>query len=150
MATKSAAAASLPAKGRDAKIPKSAQPRNAAAPATAAKPKAAASAAAARAKAPPDLPAKAAVVSLKTLAIGMSERLEVSRKEADAAVNDVFGAVIDHLKAGDKIRIGGLGIIEIKSRPARMGRNPATGAQIQIAASRKVAFRAAKELKEAL
>jgi DNA-binding protein HU-beta len=46
--------------------------------------------------------------------------------------------------------VSGLGIIEVKDRPARMGRNPATGEAIQIAASKKVAFRAAKELKEAL
>ncbi len=54
------------------------------------------------------------------------------------------------LKNGDRIRITGLGILEVKDRPARMGRNPATGAAIQIAASKKVAFRAAKELKEAV
>ena len=44
----------------------------------------------------------------------------------------------------------GLGILQVKKRPARMGRNPATGAQIKIKASKKVAFRAAKELKEAV
>jgi DNA-binding protein HU-beta len=54
------------------------------------------------------------------------------------------------LTAGDRVRMSGLGTIEVKDRPARMGRNPATGAAIQIAASRKVAFRAAKELKEAV
>ncbi len=52
------------------------------------------------------------------------------------------------LKNGDRVRITGLGILEVKDRPARMGRNPATGAAIQIAASKKVAFRVAKELKE--
>jgi DNA-binding protein HU-beta len=46
--------------------------------------------------------------------------------------------------------MSGLGIIEVKDRPARMGRNPATGAAVQIAASKKVAFRAAKELKAAM
>ena len=44
--------------------------------------------------------------------------------------------------------LSGLGILEVKNRAARMGRNPATGEMIQIAASKKVAFRAAKELKE--
>ena len=62
----------------------------------------------------------------------------------------MFGSLVDHLKAGKRVRIGGLGIIEVKNRPARMGRNPATGQSIQIAASKKVAFRAAKELKDAL
>jgi DNA-binding protein HU-beta len=46
--------------------------------------------------------------------------------------------------------MSGLGIIEVKDRPARMGRNPATGEPIQIKASKKVAFRPAKELKEAV
>jgi DNA-binding protein HU-beta len=54
------------------------------------------------------------------------------------------------LKNGDRVRMSGLGIIEVKDRPAHMGRNPATGAEVQIAASKKVAFRAAKELKEAV
>ena len=51
---------------------------------------------------------------------------------------------------GDRIRIGGLGILQVRKRAARMGRNPATGEAIQIKASKKVAFRAAKELKEAI
>ena len=49
-----------------------------------------------------------------------------------------------------RIRIGGLGILQVRKRAARMGRNPATGEQIQIKASKKVAFRASKELKEAI
>ena len=55
-----------------------------------------------------------------------------------------------HLKKGDRIRIAGLGILQVRKRPARMGRNPATGEQIKIKASKKVAFRAAKDLKEAI
>ena len=57
---------------------------------------------------------------------------------------------LKHLKKGDRIRIGGLGILVVRKRAARMGRNPATGEPIQIKASKKVAFRAAKELKEAV
>jgi DNA-binding protein HU-beta len=51
---------------------------------------------------------------------------------------------------GDRIRIGGLGTLEVRQREARTGRNPATGETMQIAASKKVAFRPAKELKEAV
>jgi DNA-binding protein HU-beta len=58
--------------------------------------------------------------------------------------------ITNYLKKGARIRIGGLGILQVKKRPARMGRNPATGEQIKIKASKKVAFRAAKELKEAV
>ena len=53
-----------------------------------------------------------------------------------------------HLKKGARIRIGGLGVLQVRKRPARMGRNPATGEAIKIKASKKIAFRAAKELKE--
>ncbi|MBI0534451.1 HU family DNA-binding protein [Roseomonas sp. KE2513] len=94
--------------------------------------------------------AAAAVVSLKQLAAGLAETHEMPKKQAETLVNDFVQSLADHLKAGDKIRINGLGILEVKSRPARMGRNPATGQQIEIAASKKIAFRPAKELKEAV
>jgi DNA-binding protein HU-beta len=103
-------------------------------------------------KAPP-APVKAApptTVTLKHLAAGLVERSEMGKKEADTLVNGVFSQLVDHLKAGERVRIGGLGIIEVKDRPARMGRNPATGEAIQIKASKKIAFRAAKELKDAI
>jgi DNA-binding protein HU-beta len=58
--------------------------------------------------------------------------------------------IVKHLKKGDRIRIGGLGILQVRKRAARLGRNPATGESIKIKASKKVAFRAAKELKEAV
>jgi DNA-binding protein HU-beta len=51
---------------------------------------------------------------------------------------------------GDKIRMSGIGILEVKNRQARMGRNPQTGGAIKIAASKKITFRASKELKEAV
>jgi DNA-binding protein HU-beta len=56
----------------------------------------------------------------------------------------------EYLKKGDKIRLTGLGILQVRKRAARMGRNPATGEAIKIKASKKVAFRPAKELKEAV
>ena len=55
-----------------------------------------------------------------------------------------------HLKKGNKVRVTGLGIFQVRARPARMGRNPATGEAIKIKASKKVAFRVAKDLKEAI
>ncbi len=58
--------------------------------------------------------------------------------------------ITKHLKKGERIRIVGLGILQVRKRAARMGRNPATGEAIHIKASKKVAFRAAKELKEAV
>ena len=58
--------------------------------------------------------------------------------------------ITKHLKKGERIRIVGLGILQVRKRAARMGRNPATGEPIKIKASKKVAFRAAKDLKEAI
>ena len=98
-------------------------------------------------------PVKAAaspVITLKHLAAGFGERHDLPRKQAETMLTELFGTVVGHLKEGERVRIGGLGIIEVKNRPARMGRNPATGEAIQIKASKKVAFRAAKELKDAI
>ena len=89
-------------------------------------------------------------IFLKDLAAGIAERHGLAKKQADTLIADLFSRMVDHLKAGERLRIGGLGIIEVKDRAARMGRNPATGEAIQIKASRKVAFRAAKELKDAI
>ncbi len=95
-------------------------------------------------------PATPATITLKQLSAAMAERSGMAKKETEGLITDMFGDVVDHLKAGERVRIGGLGIIEVKNRPARMGRNPATGEAIQIKASKKIAFRAAKELKEAI
>ena len=89
-------------------------------------------------------------VTTKHMAAALAEQQDMSKKQADALLADVFGMVVDHLRNGDRVRISGVGIIEVKDRPARMGRNPATGEAIPIKASRKVAFRAAKELKESI
>jgi DNA-binding protein HU-beta len=55
-----------------------------------------------------------------------------------------------HLKKGARLRLTGLGILQVRHRAARMGRNPATGEAIRIKASRKIAFRPAKELKDSI
>jgi DNA-binding protein HU-beta len=69
---------------------------------------------------------------------------------AEALLLSMVERVTQHLRQGDRIRIGGLGTLEVRKREARTGRNPATGETLQIAASKKVAFRPAKELKEAV
>ena len=91
-----------------------------------------------------------ATVTLKHLAANLADSHEMSKKQTEAVLGDLVGLVTKHLKKGDRIRIGGLGILQVRKRAARMGRNPATGEPIQIKASKKVAFRAAKELKEAV
>jgi len=95
-------------------------------------------------------PATPTTVTLKHLAAALAEQHEMSKKQAETVLTDLVGNIVKHLKKGERIRIGGLGILQVRKRAARMGRNPATGEQIQIKASKKVAFRAAKELKEAV
>lgn len=89
-------------------------------------------------------------VTLRHLGAQLAEEHEMPRRQADAVLSDLIGLMVDHLRRGDRIRIGGLGILQVRERAARMGRNPATGEQIRIKASKKIAFRAAKELKEAI
>src|ERR1700749_3543232 len=91
-----------------------------------------------------------ATVTLKHLAAALSEEHELSKKSAESILTDLVTRITKHLKKGERVRIVGLGILQVRKRAARMGRNPATGEQIQIKASKKVAFRAAKELKEAV
>lgn len=87
-------------------------------------------------------------VTLRHLGVALSEAHALPKKQANAVLEDMVAMITKHLKKGDRIRIGGLGILQVRKRPARMGRNPATGEPIKIKASKKVAFRAAKDLKE--
>ena len=91
-----------------------------------------------------------ATITLKHLAAALAEEHDLSKKAAEAILTDMVGKIAKHLKKGVRVRIVGLGILQVRKRAARMGRNPATGEAIQIKASKKVAFRAAKELKEAV
>jgi DNA-binding protein HU-beta len=92
----------------------------------------------------------AATITLKTVFEEMAEGHDIPKKQANALLAAMVETVAKHLKNGDRIRMNGLGILEVKDRPARQGRNPATGETIRIAASKKVAFRVAKELKDAV
>jgi DNA-binding protein HU-beta len=91
-----------------------------------------------------------ATVTLKHLAATLAETHEMAKKQSELILTDLIGLVTKHLKKGDRIRLVGLGILQVRKRAARMGRNPATGEAIKIKASKKVAFRASKELKEAV
>ena len=74
----------------------------------------------------------------------------MTKRAGEALLGDLVGLITRHLKKGERIKISGLGILQVRKRAARMGRNPATGEAIKIKASRKVAFRAAKDLKLAI
>jgi DNA-binding protein HU-beta len=95
-------------------------------------------------------PVKVETVTLRQLAETLSDSHELPKKQVQSMLEDMVGTITKHLKRGARIRIGGLGILQVRKRPARMGRNPATGQPIKIKASKKVAFRAAKELKESV
>jgi DNA-binding protein HU-beta len=84
------------------------------------------------------------------MAAWLAEDHDLPRRQVEALLGDLVAALAEQLKKGAKIRVSGLGIFQVRARPARMGRNPATGEPIQIKASKKIAFRPAKELKEAV
>jgi len=111
-------------------------------------PAAAKSAAKSPKAAAPAKSAAQATVTLKHLAASLAEDHDMPRKQADAMLAGMVGMVTKHLKRGDKVRLTGIGMLQVRKRAARMGRNPATGEAIKIKASKKVAFRVAKELKE--
>lgn len=94
--------------------------------------------------------AAATTITLRHLGAQLAQDHEIAKKQADEILTDLVGLVTKHLKKGDRIRIAGLGILQVRRRAARMGRNPATGEPLKIKASKKVAFRAAKDLKEAI
>ena len=98
----------------------------------------------------PTSSAKPETITLRHLGMALSEAHELPKKQVHAVLEDMVTNITKHLKKGARIRIGGLGILQVRKRPARMGRNPATGEPIKIKASKKVAFRAAKDLKNAV
>jgi DNA-binding protein HU-beta len=89
-------------------------------------------------------------VTLNQLAASLAEEHELTKRAGRELLDNLVSLITKHLKKGQRIRIAGLGILQVRKRAARMGRNPATGEAIQIKASKKVAFRASKELKEAI
>lgn len=115
---------------------------------TKAVPKPAAKSAKAAPKSAAKAVAKQDTLTLRHIGNALSEAHDLPKKQANAVLEDMVAMIAKHLKKGDRIRIGGLGILQVRKRPARIGRNPATGEQIKIKASKKVAFRAAKDLKE--
>jgi DNA-binding protein HU-beta len=135
--------------GKKAAAKKAAAPGKQAAPVakqTGASPKKAAT----PAKTAPAKAAPAVTVTLKQIAAELAEGHDLPKKQAETLLGEMVALTTRHLMQGDKIRLTGLGILQVKSRAARMGRNPATGEAIEIKASKKIGFRPSKELKEAI
>lgn len=80
----------------------------------------------------------------------VAEISELSKKDAGKAVDSVFETITESLSNGDGVQLIGFGNFEVRERAARKGRNPQTGEEIEIAASKVPAFKAGKALKEAV
>ena len=90
------------------------------------------------------------ILTLRNIADTLSEMHELPKRQANEMLTQVVELIAKSLKKGDKIRLTGLGILQVRKRAARMGRNPQTGEPVKIKASKKIAFRAAKDLKESI
>lgn len=80
----------------------------------------------------------------------VSEKTDMTKKDATQAVEAVFEVISEALAKGEKVQLVGFGNFEIRERAARKGRNPQTGEVIDIAASKIPAFKAGKALREGL
>ncbi len=80
----------------------------------------------------------------------IAEGADISKAAAGRALDAMVEAVTDTLKKGETVNLIGFGTFEVRDRKARTGRNPQTGATIQIAAAKSPAFKAGKALKDAV
>jgi DNA-binding protein HU-beta len=81
---------------------------------------------------------------------GVAERAKVTKKDAEIIVNAFVASVEEALVKGDKVQLVGFGTFEVRERQARKGRNPQTGAEIDIKAAKVPAFKAGKGFKESV
>ena len=87
-------------------------------------------------------------MNVTELAEQIADKHGVEKKQARQVVEAVFTAVVDAATKGEEVSIPGFGKFKVAEREARQGRNPATGETIQIAASKKLAFTPAKQVKD--
>ena len=80
----------------------------------------------------------------------VAEKTGLTKKDATAAVDTLFDSIQEALKDGEKVQVIGFGNFEVRERAARKGRNPQTGEEITIAASKSPAFKAGKQLKDSV
>ncbi|WP_169741599.1 HU family DNA-binding protein [Beijerinckia mobilis] len=94
--------------------------------------------------------AKVTTITLKQIGADLAILHDLPKKTVELLFDDMVEIVGKNLKKGSKVRISGLGIFQAKKRASRQGRNPATGEAIKIKASKSVAFKVARDLKESL
>ena len=83
------------------------------------------------------------------LVAAVAEKAEISKKDADSAVNAVIESIIEAGASKDKVQLVGFGTFEARERKEKIGKNPRTGEEIKIAASVVPAFKAGKAFKDA-
>ncbi len=115
-----------------------------------AKPKVAARSAATSAKTSATPKVAVKTVTLKQIGVDLAAAYELPKRTVESLFNDMIETIVKTMKKGSKVRISGIGILQVKKRAARMGRNPATGEAIKIKASKKVSLSVARDLKESL
>lgn len=84
------------------------------------------------------------------LIAAVAERTGVTRKDAERIVNATFETIATQLSLGEKVQLAGFGSFEVKTREARVGRNPRTKEAMEIPASKSPVFKASKSLKDAV
>ena len=84
------------------------------------------------------------------LIVALAQKAELTKKDAEKALAAFVEVVTEQLKAGDKVQLVGFGTFESKERPARTARNPRTGEEITIAASKTASFKVGKALKDSI
>ena len=82
------------------------------------------------------------------LVAALAAKTELSKKDSEAALNALIDVIGEPIAKGEKVQLIGFGTFEAKNRPARTARNPRTGAEVKIAASKAPAFKAGKALKD--
>ena len=80
----------------------------------------------------------------------VAKKTQLTKKDVSATVEAVFETIQEALKTGEKVQVIGFGTFEVRERAARKGRNPQTGKEIKIKASKVPAFKAGKALKDAV
>lgn len=84
------------------------------------------------------------------LVAAVAAKAELSKKDAAEAIDAVLATITDALKNDDKVQVVGFGTFEVRQRAARKGKNPQTGAAVDIPAAKVPAFKAGKALKDAI
>lgn len=82
------------------------------------------------------------------LIVALAEKADLNKKDAEKVLNAFVDTINESLAAGEKVQLIGFGTFDVKERPARVARNPRTGDEIKVAASKAPVFKAGKALKD--